>query len=59
MPAKGQQGAEGTGASFLGGKAERARTVQPQEKKAQGESPPYVYIPKGNVQQRQALLSLS
>jgi len=36
-PARGHQDDEGTGASLLGGKADRAATVQPGEEKSQGD----------------------
>ena len=58
-PTKGHKDDEGTGASLLWGKAERAGTVQPREEKAQGGSYQCIKILEGRVQrrQRQALFS--
>jgi len=53
-PAKGHKGDKGTGAPHIGGKAERAGTVQPGEEKAQGGSSQCIQIPEGTVQRRQS-----
>lgn len=55
-PVKGQEGEEGTGASLLSGKAERAGAVQPGEVKAQGDLPNAWRYWKGGCQMDRARL---
>jgi len=53
-PTKGHEDDSGTGASLPSGKTERARTVQPGEEKAEGQSDQCMQIPAERVQRKQS-----